>query len=304
MKAVNTSLLLDHLAFLAVHSKSLHREDGEAFPAWVPPGKAPRVVDENAAWTSEVIEVYGSKSIEKLLAARRVAFWDRGLLRHAVPIAGCGTGDFVVQVVSGRSKGHVLLVSHDAYGDFFAHLARLGDAPTSDQVVADLLHSRFEAAERIARSFADFYQQLYRGRTGQVSDEEGGYQVIKLDWELSALAGDRKQLFMLGQRGRRGVMLAMGPQSSPKVVVDDAGITDASLFLQGTQLLQATRRELRVSRAGGSLRTLLRGQFIGIGGDGAGGVWAISSRRARYSFFHSKVERGLRGFRSTTSTTS
>jgi hypothetical protein len=60
------------------------------------------------------------------------------------------------------------------------------------------------------------------------------------------------------------------------------------LFLHGTQLLQATRRELRVSRAGGSLRTLLRGQFIGIGGDGAGGVWAISSRRARYSFFHSK----------------
>lgn len=287
-KAANTSLLPDHLAFLAVQAKSLHREDGEAFPPWDPPGKAPRAVDENAAWTSEVIEVYGSKQIEKLLGARHVAFWDRRLLRHAVPIASCGNGDFVVQVVSGRSKGHVLLVSHDAYGDFFEHLARLGDAPTSDQVVADLLHSRFDAAERIARSFADFYQQLYRGRSGQVSDEEGGYQVIKLDWELSAFARDRKQLFMLGQRGRRGVMLAMEPQSSPKVVVDDAGITDASLFLHGTQLLQATRRELRVSRAGGSLRTLLRGKFIGIGDDGAGGVWAISSRRARYSFFHSK----------------
>ncbi|NVB80396.1 MAG: exo-alpha-sialidase [Kofleriaceae bacterium] len=287
-KVANTSLLPDHLAFLSAHAKSLHREDGEAFPAWHPPGKAPHVVDENAAWTNEVIEVYGSKEIETLLAARRVAFWDRRLMRHAVPIAGCGGGDFVVQVVSGRSKGHVLLVSHDAYGDFFEHLARLGDAPTSDQVVADLLHPRFDAAERIARSFADFYQQLYRGRSGQVSDEEGGYQVIKLDWELSALASDRKQLFMLGQRGRRGVLLAMGPQSSPKVVVPDAGITDASLFLHGTRLLQATRRELRVSRAGGSFRTLLRGNFIGIGGDGAGGVWAISSRRSRYSFFHSK----------------
>lgn len=287
-RSANTSLLPDHLAFLAVHAKSLHAEDGEAFPAWVPPGKAPRVVDENAAWTSEVIEVFGSNQIGKLLAARRIAFWDRRLLRHAVPIADCGNGDFVVQVVSGRSKGQVLLVSHDAYVDFVEHLARHGDAPTSDQVVADLLHSRFDAAERIARSFADFYQQLYRGRSGHVSEAEGGYQVIKLDWDLSALVSDRKQLLMLGRRGRRGVMLAMGPQSSPKVVVNDAGITDASLYLHGSALFQATRRELRVSRAGGSMRTLLRGQFIGIGGDGAAGVWAISRRRARYSFFHSK----------------
>lgn len=280
--------LLEHLAFLAVHAKSLRREDGEAFPAWDPPGRAPRVADENAAWTSDVIEVYGSKAVEKLLAARRSAFWDRRLLRHAVPIAGCGTGDFIVQVVSGRSKGHVLLVSHDAYNDVVEHLARFGDAPTSDQVVADLLHPRFEAAERIARSFADFYQQLYRARSGLVSSEEGGYQALAVDCKVSALVGDRNRVFMLGQRGRRGVILAMGLQSPPKVVVDDAGIADATLFLHGTRLLQATRRELRGSRAGGSFRTLVRGNIIGIGGDGAGGMWAIARRRARYTFFHSK----------------
>lgn len=319
-KRANTSLQPDHVAFLAAHAKSLHRENGEAFPEWCGPGKAQPNVDEDAAWAPDVIEVFGSKKLEKLLSGQRYPFWDRALFRHAVPIAVCGTGDVVVQVVKGRSAGDVLLVSHDAYSEFFEQLARVasgkaerelresgvgavlrrhgyrGGEPSSDQVVAVLVHRQFDGAVRIARSFGDFYQQLYRGRLrDRGEDNEVGYKVTKVEWELHEIAGDRKRLFMIGHRGRRSFVLAMEPDGSPEVLAKAHGLTISRMLVHGKQLLHATTKGLRVS-SGGAFRTLLRGDFIGIGHDGAGGVWAIAQSRTRkrqgpeyrYSFFHSK----------------
>ncbi len=173
----------DFQKFIARQEGDIEPENARVDELPAPSGRARR-----AEWVEEVAVVLGAKSFAKQLAhsSNDLYFWDKRLLPYGYIVARTYEDDPILQVVSGKYAGQILLFNHDSYYHDFENLAKLvgggrvapefwrraqpimakrgytSSRPTPDQVIAVLLDDDLDGAERISSSFDEFYATVHR----------------------------------------------------------------------------------------------------------------------------------------------
>lgn len=164
----------------------------KTLPPWSPV-KAIRAPNDHTGLAGEVRELYSAERLAGLLksadANGGLGFWSRHLCATAYPIGETNSGDPIVQIASGARAGEVLVTNHETYHGFLDELARFigegtcrpsfleqangllsrkhrlvdGQAPSTAQVLALVLHEELDGPTRLAKSFGAFYALLKRG---------------------------------------------------------------------------------------------------------------------------------------------
>lgn len=271
-------------------------------------------------WAEEVAVVLGAKSFAKQLA--RVPndhyFWDKRLLPYAYIVGRTYEDDPILQVVSGKYAGQILLFNHESYYGVFDDLAALvaggrvrtefrnralpilakrgykSGRPTPDQIMAVLLDEDLEGAERISASFDAFYSTIHRYCEGRPKPSppaarKRGRKVAFTEirfpnpghWESQMSASDGVAYVAPGGVG----LVALRPGRVPVRVANIDWVL--KLAAAGTRLYMVSREEevetgdvLAASSDGGrTFKSIATGYFDDLAAAPDGGVWAVQGGR-------------------------
>lgn len=128
-------------------------------PRW--DAAAPKPLSKTAAvaeWPEEISTLHGARTVASMMQ-QGGGLWPSSLSRHAYSVGSTFSGNELIQIASGRSQGHVLLIDHETSSGTIDELAA-NPKLTTDQLVKVLRNPKDDVAVYLADSMVELYREL------------------------------------------------------------------------------------------------------------------------------------------------
>ncbi len=221
-------------------------------PRWDATAPKPRSKTAAVAeWPEEISTLHGARTVATMME-QGGGLWPSSLSRHAYSVGSTFSGDELIQIASGRSQGHVLLIDHETSSETIDELAA-NPKLTTDQLVRVLTNPKDDVAVHLADSMVELYREFSSAHAEE--RKQTGVRLTSAPVSVGALCSGSNGNLLLGPEYTGGALQTTVDGSSMTALRHRQSHVNSMVWNDKILLVCSYDRLMRSTNDGASFET-------------------------------------------------